>query len=650
MYLPVIEPIDRLCTEAIEMARSGDIDSARELIDRVRTMRSRLSRSVHNHRFESIESWIQNSGLDDEDVLRYRAQASTLKKKLDIIGEWISGSVTSFSYAELMGSSEGLSLYTDAVLPAAWDFSQDVVILFGENAAVLHEELVSRGQRKFIHLRSESDDDSIDSLISSSSAESDDRIETVVFEQGSSPNPELFSNFLGDEIPITVLFGLDPAAQPEALISEDYERIRKSLSAIYLGKRSVKEWPEIFTDQWLGRMPDLVGFVSASALRSKFRGQDILIASPGPSLSDSLDDLRKRRDEFLVIAPIRSLKALLEAGVVPDYAFHVDATNFSSILPKHPSLSSISLICGDYVHSSIFDGGFGETYIAPDPAMIGNPLSIALHGSEPPLLHGGCVATCAVAMSAQYGPSSITLIGQDLSVSKGNYVQQTEGAKVVIPANKDADRENAFLTCQGINGERLKTQEDYLWFIGEMENAAALYAPEVKFFNCTAHGAYLKGWTHEPLSERRLEKRESFSAEPSAAETKVDESLSTSQRHSEVVKALGLERAVADKAAIICDRLVTELHRLMDSGENDVTQVDELEQQLKKMMEEKGSILQFYTSRFTMALSAALKSVTNLKENLSISAEYYHHVGADARKLSIAMDSALKTLTSAESS
>ena len=50
-----------------------------------------------------------------------------------------------------------------------------------------------------------------------------------------------------------------------------------------------------------------------------------------------------------------------------------------------------------------------------------------------------------------------------------------------------------------------------------------------------------------------------------------------------------------------------------------------------------------------MALSAALKSVTNLKENLSISAEYYHHVGADARKLSNAMDSALKTLTSFES-
>ena len=650
MYLPVIEPIDRLCSEAIEKASSGDISSSRELIDRVRTMRSRLSRSVHNHRFESIENWINNSGLDDEDVLRYREQASALSKKLDIIGEWISGSVSSFSYTELMGSPEGLSLYTDAVLPAAWDFSQDIAILVGEHAGIIQEELTSRGQRKFIYLRTEGADDSDENSTSSSSAPADAPIETVGFTSGSSPNAELFSNLLGEEIPLIVVFGLGPTAQPEAAIKEDYERIRKSLSAVFLGKRSVKEWPETFTDQWLGRMPELASFGSASELRSKFKGRNILIASPGPSLSDSLEDLRKRRAEFLVIAPIRSLRALLEAEIVPDYAFHVDATDFSSIIPTHPSLSNVSLICGDYVHSSIFDGGFGETYIAPDPAMIGNALSTALHGSKPPLMQGGSVATCAVAMSAQYCASSITLIGQDLSISKGKYVHQTKGARLGFVENKDADRENAFLTCEGINGERLQTQDDYLWFIGEMENTAAHYASKVKFFNCTTHGAFLKGWTHEPLSDRRLERPASFSAESPATDNGVSESSSQSQRHLEVAKAIGLEKAQVDEAAIICDRLVKELHRLMDAGENDVTEVDELEQQLKEILEEKGSVLHFYTSRFTMALSAALKSVTNLKENLSISAEYYHHVGADARKLSTAMDSALKTLTSAASS
>ncbi|MBD92532.1 MAG: hypothetical protein CME56_06395 [Halieaceae bacterium] len=645
MYLPVIEPIDRLCTEALESARSGDISRARQLIDRVRTMRSRLARSVHNHRWESIENWIQSCGLDDEDLLRYRGQASALNKKLDIIGEWISGSVSTFSLAELMASSEGLGLYVDAVLPAAWDFSQDIAILVGEHAAVLDEELRNRGQQKFIYLlANNSDEKSITLPLAASDAE----IDSVEFTSGSSPNAEMFSHLLGEEIPLIVVFGLDPMGEPEAVIQEDYERIRKSLSAVFLGKRSIKEWPEIFTDQWLGRMHDLPEFGSASELRPKFKGQDVLIASPGPSLTDSLDDLKQRRAEFLVIAPIRSLKALLEADVVPDYAFHVDATDFSSIIPEHPSLSDISMICGDYVHSSIFDGGFGDIYVAPDPSMVGNDLSTALHGGDPPLLQGGCVATCAVAMSAQYGAASITLIGQDLSISKGKYVQQTKGAKLGISKNKEAERENAVLTCQGINGERLQTQDDYLWFIGEMENAAAYYASKVEFFNCTTHGAFLKGWTHEPLLDRRLELPATSSAESPANDTVVSESPSQSHRYSEVAQAIGLERAQVDEAAIICDRLVKELHRLMDAGENDVTQVDELEERLKKMLEEKGSILHFYTSRFTMALSAAMKSVTNLKENLSISAEYYHHVGADARKLSASMDSALKSLTSVE--
>ena len=647
MYLPVIEPIDRLCTEALESARSGDITRARQLIDRVRTMRSRLSRSVHNHRWESIDNWIQSCGLDDEDLLRYRGQASALNKKLDIIGEWISGSVSTFSLTELMASSEGLGLYVDAVLPAAWDFSQDIAILVGEHAAVLDEELRNRGQQKFIYLlANNSDEKSITLPLGASDAESD----SVEFTSGASPNAEMFSHLLGEEIPLIVVFGLDPMGEPEAVIKEDYERIRKSLSAVFLGKRSIKEWPEIFTDQWLGRMHDLPDFGSASELRPKFKGQDVLIASPGPSLTDSLDDLKQRRAEFLVIAPIRSLKALLEAEVVPDYAFHVDATDFSSIIPEHPSLSDISLICGDYVHSSIFDGGFGDIYVAPDPSMVGNDLSTALHGGDPPLLQGGCVATCAVAMSAQYGAASITLIGQDLSISKGKYVQQTKGAKLGISKNKEAERENTVLTCQGINGERLQTQDDYLWFIGEMENAAAYYASKVEFFNCTTHGAFLKGWTHEPLLDRRLELPATSSAKSRANDTVVSESSSQSHRYSEVAQAIGLERAQVDEAAIICDRLVKELHRLMDAGENDVTQVDELEERLKKILEEKGSILHFYTSRFTMALSAAMKSVTNLKENLSISAEYYHHVGADARKLSASMDSALKTLTSAKSS
>ena len=50
-------------------------------------------------------------------------------------------------------------------------------------------------------------------------------------------------------------------------------------------------------------------------------------------------------------------------------------------------------------------------------------------------------------------------------------------------------------------------------------------------------------------------------------------------------------------------------------------------------MSSKGSLLHFYTSRYSVALSAAVKSVQSLQENLSVSAEYYHQLAPRARKL-----------------
>ena len=168
-------------------------------------------------------------------------QASALSKKLDIIGEWISGSVSSFSYTELMGSSE-VKLVHRRRTSGPWDFSQDIAILVGEDAGILHEELKRRGQRKFIHLLAKGAGDSDEKSASSSLTDPDASSETVGFASGSSPNAEIFSHLLGEEIPLIVVFGLGPTAQPEAEIKEDYERIRKSLSAVFLGKRSIKEW------------------------------------------------------------------------------------------------------------------------------------------------------------------------------------------------------------------------------------------------------------------------------------------------------------------------------------------------------------------------------------------------------------------------
>ena len=643
MYLPVIEPIDRICREAIEYGISGDLPSARRSIDRARTMRAWLARSVSSHRAESIDVWIENSGIEKSEVHLYRSQIAQLNANLEVIRTWVSGSVSAFTHEELCSSSEGLSLYLDHHLPEVWDFSQDVVVLHGEYRKPLFEDLRLRGQTNFVVIVTKEENSAEQVLFGSSVEQIEDEaggVNIVSFPTGSSPRTDIFAGLIGEEIPSVVLIGTE--SEPTA--DNDFQRIFKSLSAVLLGKKSVKEWPRIFTEQWLSRIPALAEHQSVTALKAVFKGQDILIASPGPSLYDSLDDLKANRDRFLLIAPIRSLLALLKSDIVPDFAFHVDATDFSQIIPQHPMMSRIALICTDYAHGSVFEGGFKHIYTVPDPAMVSNAISKAFHGPTAPVLQGGCVATCAVGFAAQFKARSITLIGQDLSLSRGNYVEQAETPVSPAELESEGDDLHDYLTCEGINGERLRTKEDYYWFIGEMENAARGFSHNIDFINSTSHGALLKGWLHKTLDIHPLLVERSTNVDSPRFISEPISEAERAQRRASFVDAVEAEQSYAEEAAGLCAELVTELRSLIESGSNDVTKLEFLESQLQPLLSKPGSILHFYTSRFSMALAAASKSVESLEENLNISAEYYHHIGPRANKLASMLAEASKDL------
>jgi len=600
-------------------------------------MRSWLARSVTSQKSESIESWASGAAISGTEAAVYREQAVRLNQRLDLLREWISQSVSQFSTEELFSSSEGVQLFLDHSLPGVWDFTQDIVVLHGARRALLQEALVARGQKKIVVIEQGREYDN-DQQVTVRSQVAHTRDESsfgpVVFKSGSSPSTEQFSVLLGEEIPSIALIG----DTPNAAADQDFERIFKSVSAVLLGKKSVKEWPVIFTHQWLTRLPELARRPSVTSLKALFQGQDVLVASPGPSLYESIPALKNQRNHFLVISPIRSLLTLLEAGITPDFAFHVDATDFSRIIPNHPGLSQVSLICTDYAHSSVFDAGFREIYTVPDPAMVGNSISDACHGADAPVLQGGCVATCAVGLAAQFEVRSITLVGQDLSISRGRYVKQAEGD---IGGGDIDESDDDHLTCLGIDGERLRTQEDYLWFIGEMENAARLFSPGIRFVNSTAHGAYLEGWEHIVL-EKHPFISDSTGLQTSLCDATVAEDVS--YRQGGIISAIKIEKESLAEAACICSDLVGLLSNLIETQGNDVTDVDAAEERLSQLLFAKGSILRFYTSRFSMALEAASKSVTTLTENLIISAEYYRLIGPRANKLVGLLEESLQKL------
>ena len=88
-----------------------------------------------------------------------------------------------------------------------------------------------------------------------------------------------------------------------------------------------------------------------------------------------------------------------------------------------------------------------------------------------------------------------------------------------------------------------------------------------------------------------------------------------------------------DHAARICDEIQKECLEKIQSGSNDCTVIDLLEQRLKLIFDDECPLLKYYTSRQSMALNAATESVQNLEQNLRVSADYYDSIAQASRQL-----------------
>ena len=151
-----------------------------------------------------------------------------------------------------------------------------------------------------------------------------------------------------------------------------------------------------------------------------------------------------------------------------------------------------------------------------------------------------------------------------------------------------------------------------------------------RLINATSKGAYLEGWDHMPLAEHPLViddsgDRYSLNIESAA--------ILPEGRVEAVLSALVETEAKLDHAA----KISTEIHKnclsTIASGSTDVTVIDLLEQRLKLIFDEECPVLRYYTSRQSLALTAAIASVQSLEENLRLSADYYESISQAANKL-----------------
>ena len=621
MYTATLEPLLRECNEAVELAKAGDIDASRIKLDRIRYYRSVLAHSQSQGKDAGSP---QESAVQEHPELlqTYLQVATAVNERLQFLHQWITEARASFSLEELRQSIQGYQLYVDDALPGIWDFTTDVVVLTDEDGDPLREALRLRGQSKFIWMTTLPDEDV-------SALREEDTIFVTAGEQVEVEDLEpILSRY---SLPSVALIAMNYGADDE----KHFHMVAKSIGTCVIGGATTQWLPQMTAEQWLTLIPKLANLPSVMALKDQFEDADVLIVSPGPSLASDLELLTEVHDRFLVIATMKALGALFDAGIRPDLAIWQDPQDHSDAIPTHAEIADVGLILNEGCHPAFYEANFATHFAYPEPGFRGTSLSAALHGEETPLFIGTSVSSLSAIMVLALGAKSVTLLGQDLSIGGGLYVGEADAE-----ASSEKE-EKTYLTCKGIHGEMLPTLPNYFSFIGEFQHVAQGFKEQATLINSTASGAFLEGWDHIPFAEHPLV------TDDSGKRYRIDvheKSAISEDRIQKVVDALTDTESRLDHARRISDEIQNHCLNSIESGNKDVTAIDLLEQRLKIIFDEECPVLRYYTSRQSLALTAAIGSVQSLEENLRLSADYYESIGGAARKLLSACQEARASL------
>lgn len=621
MYLPVFALLHDELSLAKSCFSSGNIEEARPHLDKARMLRSKILRQQRQIKEFSIEEWGSQLNLTESAVNEFLPIAHACNEAWNDIANWLYTVIGQLDQGELLQSDLGLNLLLDFQIPSAWDFNNDIIVLSGVNAELFVSPLLERGQAQIIV--------SVDGHVKPKTSVSKPSPNcTVLFvEYGDPLNTEQVAALKKVEPPLLHSISSGPDYQP----LKELKRLARLVHKDHVIGASARRWPTIWTEQFIENLPFVIGKESVSNIALGFIGKDILIVSPGPSLRESIADLKRVREKFVLISLVRSLPVLFDHEIIPDFAIMIDAQDHSeegiNIIPAHPMLSEVPLIVSEYTHSSTFASNFKKFYLLPTAQLNGSPLSRAMHGDVPPVAIGSGVATFAVTLACNSRARSITVVGQDLSIASGAYA---------VPDQTGAKDEFGDLTCKAIDGSKLPTQSDYLLFISELEALAKSHSKEIAMFNCTRSGAYLDGWRHILLDDNHpvvsgeiRQKQKNANAVDNANHERFFDVINKVKLGNAIVDEISQLKSVLDLAVAIRD----ELDELIASHSNDVTRLEELEEQLLSKMTTTGSLITFYTCPAKLAAETSLQSVESLTENFMVSSDYYGSVAASANRL-----------------
>ncbi|GBF51110.1 hypothetical protein LPTSP4_26410 [Leptospira ryugenii] len=238
------------------------------------------------------------------------------------------------------------------------------------------------------------------------------------------------------------------------------------------------------------------------------KGIKILVAGAGPSLYESIDDIKKYRDSFLFIAVDTALPVLQHFDIHPDLVYSVDPQALNSQYLESYDGPAILVFDPTSTYLSLrLELGPKKGFFTSSPFPLIRIIEDLGEQKIGEVLFGGSVSTNAASLASLMEADKVYLVGQDLSFTKG--WAHSKGAILEERLNFLESRKfrremhnykQLFAltqkTVEGINGETYITNEKMLIFKKWFESQAK----DHRWVNLTKFGAEIRGIPNESFA------------------------------------------------------------------------------------------------------------------------------------------------------
>jgi hypothetical protein len=582
---------------ALNEVKAGNQSAARPYVDRIRQLRSFMADHIHG------SDQVERHEADSYSSIALEA-AQVVNNGLAAL-ELISNSIDS---PKCLVHDNDFHLFLDKIIPPIWDWELDVFIFLEIPNSKWYNILRDRGQKRVLCVLD--DANAIFHfpegwLLVNNISDID-----AVIQQWHPNFPKRHAIF---ELNYDTSCKVQPHKQAviDALVMEN------------VNENTVMEFSKLWVKQQYRNAKKAVVSRGISDLKLRICDRNVIIVSPGPSLSKNIDVLRVNSDKFIIIAVAQACPALVKHNISPDFVVIIDPIDYSEVLNGF-DCSKSALIIDDRCSPAFFKKEFKEIFVLSSHFSLCGISQVT--NEEYYVAKGGSVSVIAFGLVSELGAKSITLIGQDLSIEGGFYYHlPVSGSKPVFVEHDnivfEGTKKHHVYKLPGYFGGEVRTKPDYWLYHFQLEKAALKISDNVDIFNATEGGAYISGFVHKPLTEVVAE------MECLAADCVPGQSLSIKEKNIRVSKLQRIHQEhmkSCDKIGRFCRdilRLLLEDSRYKQNS----PKIDSLE----KLIATETSKLPMLSGMLQGELKyfgSRLRQCTDLKDNLSLSRSLYAQI------------------------